>query len=824
MTPRKCSLQRPKLALWPVVQHQPSSTTSIVLASWVRSHCQLCKRWAFTIHERDPQSSAKGIYLQMAPKIRSVDRAAMLPSRSLTAPKDQFCRRIYYLAQVSNMGQSSSTVVASASSSVSKSASTTVDDSAMVSSMSDPECSVTEGTDEETEPLAQKSKRRRSATRTRDQRPHSYAYTAQEPFQVGSTIDLEMKRRILQWNPVGSLVSLPAGPIVATSDEPARQIELEFSDVSRRSIRFPDRYGFQYGALNTNAMFLAAKSSDNEPRRPALVYYRPHESWSPNSDWVRYLPLGEEPIALGMGKLWVAVATTAQAIRLYSFTGLVTDNFHPGLSGGILTLVANDDHLCILSRGTGPQSAGEFLLLRIHENGHVIECLANGPLPLPATEVQARPNERTLEASHLVWAGLSDSSERASQETADCSTSFSDAGLLWIYHATGHLYMLRPWTFGCYRSAAWTWSPGCHPLSGVQRGSMHLTWQLALTPDSTRAALERDADAEPIEPGETWFYPLGVRNLVLYGVVVDRGLRCPAAYPRPQVRRIPLERYPWPSAHDGQSSELEQTYLTTATALRATQSQLFDAVAFEHAITAGGYNGAIDQPVRIADLADKARQLQRKADKLLLYLIEQACEAQRDRRVMDLVSRLSSATAFKLAVQIANRLKRAILADKIAKLAEARLEALGETSTLVEQLANLDRSRRKVTQLSVDDVVEPSPEPVPCPVTSAVDTKFTAVEEAATGAAQAPEPLHLQQLEAEQVRAGPRSRTGPSVRAAAAAFTATSASTEAKTSHPSLHVAERLLPLTRTQMEPGAATGDRAPGSNPLAVLGALQK
>jgi hypothetical protein len=619
------------------------------------------------------------------------------------------------------------------------------------------------------------------------------------------------------------LASLPAGAVVATSDESARQIELEFTDASRRSVRFPDRYGFQYGALNAHAMFLAAKSSCDEARRAALVYYRPHESWSANSDWVRYLPLGEEPIALAIGKLWVAVATSTQLIRLYSFTGLVTDSFHPGLSGGILTLVASDDRLAILSRGSGLNDAGEFLLLRVHENGFVAECLANGRLPSPVSQMQpSRQRDRSLGVDRIVWAGLSDSREPSNSDAAEMPVSGNDPGLLWVYHASGNLYMLRPWTFGYYRSAAWAWEPRCHPLATIQRGSMHLTWHLALTSAGIQTMLERNVDGRPVNPSEEWFYPLGIRSFVLYGVPVARGLQSPAAYPRPQVLRLPLEYFSWPDIHDGQSSELEQSYLATATALRATQSYLFDAVAFEHASSVGGQTGAIQA------LAQKARQLQRQADKLLLYLIEQACETQRDRRVMDLVSRLSSVKGFKLAVQIANRLKRAILADKITKLADARLDELGDTDSLVEQLTRANRCDVSVAPSAKNCATEESTE-----LTRgfAQEVANGSAEELPAGAEQSLETTRhsgSEQFELERAPAAAHVRAGPSVRAAAAATT-TAAAVAAAGSVPKnaprrLQIAERLLPLTRAQLDSDASGSARSQSLSSLATLGMQSK
>lgn len=645
--------------------------------------------------------------------------------------------------------------------------------------------------------------------------------TCQQPFQIGSTLDLGAKRRILQWNLTGCLTSLPAGSAVATSEEPARQIELEFSDVSKRSIRFPDRYGFQYGTLNAYGILLGAQSGQGGSDRPALIYYRPHESWSLQSDWIRFLPPQEDPIALCMSKFWVAVATSAQSVHLYSFTGLITDSFHPGLNGSILTMVASENLLCILSRSHGPDGAGEYMLLRIHQNGYVSECLARGNLPIcPA--VRARPRAKRLqhlETSRLVWVGLTDTKRDTSSEAADSTSDASEDCALWIYFASGHLFTLRAWTFGCYRSATWNWTHGCHPLSSLQRGSMHLTWHLALTSERTRQALA-EADGEEIfDPDRQWFYPLGVKNRVLHGIILPADATSPLPYPRSQLRQVPLERFPWPLAQDSQYSELEQAYLRTVASIRATRSALFDAIAFSRTTTVDGTQYQHSEHEVLEALAQKARELQRQADKTLLYLIEEACEKQRDRRVLDLASRLSSAAAFKVAVQIANRLKRAILAEKITQFAQIRIEELESSESVVEQLlaaAHADAQANIASERAPSFLAQPSGNDDARRSRSTSDP-----EEAATGTESHPKRPAIDADAAPSADAPARpeetsSNTavaagGPSVRAAAALAR--------KSAHLSARVAERLLQFT--QSSPAEKGASRTASSRSLHSLAA---
>jgi hypothetical protein len=190
-----------------------------------------------------------------------------------------------------------------------------------------------------------------------------------------------------------------------------------------------------------------------------------------------------------------------------------------------------------------------------------------------------------------------------------------------------------------------------------------------------------------------------------------------------------------------------------------------------------------------------------------------ACEKQRDRRVLDLASRLSSAAAFKVAVQIANRLKRAILAEKITQFAQIRIEELESSKSVVEQLlaaAHADAQANIASERAPSFLAQPSGnDDARLGQLLATGTeshpKRPAIDADAAPSADAPaRPEETSSNTA--VAAG-----GPSVRAAAALAR--------KSAHLSARVAERLLQFT--QSSPAEKGASRTASSRSLHSLAA---
>ena len=63
---------------------------------------------------------------------------------------------------------------------------------------------------------------------------------------------------------------------------------------------------------------------------PSMVVFRPLESWAPNGEWSLALPEGEDVVAVAAGRSFLAAATSARLLRLFSTSGVSSAAGGPG--------------------------------------------------------------------------------------------------------------------------------------------------------------------------------------------------------------------------------------------------------------------------------------------------------------------------------------------------------------------------------------------------------------------------------------------------------------------------------------------------------------
>lgn len=54
---------------------------------------------------------------------------------------------------------------------------------------------------------------------------------------------------------------------------------------------------------------------------PAIVFYRPHETWTIRTDWHTQLPEGESITAIALSESYIVVSTSADYVRIYTLCG-----------------------------------------------------------------------------------------------------------------------------------------------------------------------------------------------------------------------------------------------------------------------------------------------------------------------------------------------------------------------------------------------------------------------------------------------------------------------------------------------------------------------
>ncbi|KAK3320830.1 WD40-repeat-containing domain protein [Cercophora scortea] len=223
-----------------------------------------------------------------------------------------------------------------------------------------------------------------------------------EAFQPGST-PWRGNRKYLCLNLIG---------FVWTVDQDSHNtVTVEFYDHElHRDFHFTDTFLYDKACLNDNGALFSCPPKDDAP---AVVLYRPHETWTQRSDWRIRLPKGEAVLAMSLSDSFITVTTSANYVRIYTLFGIPYRVYRPK-SSPIVTCASWRDY--VLTMGNGPVGAdGMSKLLYTIENIKRDEICQN-------EDTVALPEGATVK-----------------------SVFFSDNGDPCIYDSTGTLLTLLHW-------------------------------------------------------------------------------------------------------------------------------------------------------------------------------------------------------------------------------------------------------------------------------------------------------------------------------------------------------------------------------------------
>ena len=191
------------------------------------------------------------------------------------------------------------------------------------------------------------------------------------PFQPGST-PWRGNRKYLCLNLVG---------VVWTVDQDTHNtVTVEFYDHAfHRDFHFTDTFGYDKACLNDKGTLFAAPPKAD---RPAVIFYRPHETWVQRTDWRIELPKGESVLALSLSDSFVTVTTSANYVRIYTLFGIPYRVYRPK-STPIVTCASWKDY--VLTMGNGPVGPdGQCrLLYSIQDIKHDEMCQNEDTVALP---------------------------------------------------------------------------------------------------------------------------------------------------------------------------------------------------------------------------------------------------------------------------------------------------------------------------------------------------------------------------------------------------------------------------------------------------------
>ncbi|KAK4033880.1 Minichromosome loss protein 1 [Parachaetomium inaequale] len=221
-------------------------------------------------------------------------------------------------------------------------------------------------------------------------------------FQPGST-PWRGNRKYLCLNLIG---------FVWTVDQDSHNtVTVEFYDHEfHRDFHFTDTFLYDKACLNDKGALFSCPPKDDAP---AVILYRPHETWTQRSDWRIQLPKGEAVLAMSLSDTFITVTTTGNYVRIYTLFGIPYRVYRPK-STPIVSCASWRDY--VLTMGNGPVGAdGMCRLLYTIENIKRDEICQN-------EDTVALPEGATVK-----------------------SVFFSDNGDPCIYDSTGTLLTLLHW-------------------------------------------------------------------------------------------------------------------------------------------------------------------------------------------------------------------------------------------------------------------------------------------------------------------------------------------------------------------------------------------
>ena len=131
-----------------------------------------------------------------------------------------------------------------------------------------------------------------------------------ESFQPGAT----------PWRGNRKYLCLNLTGFVWTVDQDTHNtVTVEFYDREmHRDFHFTDPFLYDKACLNENGTLFSCPPHAGQP---AMIFYRPHETWTNRADWRTLLPEGEDVTAVALSDNYVVVTTTANYVRVYTLFG-----------------------------------------------------------------------------------------------------------------------------------------------------------------------------------------------------------------------------------------------------------------------------------------------------------------------------------------------------------------------------------------------------------------------------------------------------------------------------------------------------------------------
>jgi chromosome transmission fidelity protein 4 len=430
-----------------------------------------------------------------------------------------------------------------------------------------------------------------------------------EPFQPGAT-PWRGNRKYLCLNLIG---------FVWTVDQDTHNtVTVEFYDREmHRDFHFTDPFLYDKACLDENGTVFASPAKDGQP---AVIFYRPHETWTTRSDSRISLPDGEEATCIALSNKYIVALTNKNYVRVWTLHGTPMRIWRMKSSPAV-TCAAWGDY--VMTVGNGPVGAdGCTQLIYSIDNVRLDEsCQSEDILALG-----------TAGADH-------DEEDPVSLKTV----FFSDAGDPCIYDSNGVLLTLIHWrTLG---QAKWV------PMLDTQQ-------------------LDRLKDGKREES----YWPVAVAGDKFHCIILKGGDKSPY-FPRPLLTEFDFQI---PVSRPVEKDDDDEEETNAAAAVRLEEGFVRTSVMLDLV------DDLVQSLGDRAGHAQKTEVMKREidVDKILLQLLAVECREgdERGMKALEIVSLFKDrgGKMLEAAAKVAGRWGRGVLEEKIRDYAERRLMGLDE--------------------------------------------------------------------------------------------------------------------------------------------------
>lgn len=429
-----------------------------------------------------------------------------------------------------------------------------------------------------------------------------------ESFQPGAT-PWRGNRKYLCLNLIG---------FVWTVDQDTHNtVTVEFYDREMyRDFHFTDPFLYDKACLNQNGTLFSCPAKDGQP---AVIFYRPHETWTTRPDSRVSLPEGEEAICIALSDRYIVAVTNKNYVRVWTLFGTPVRMWRMK-SCPAVTCAAWDDY--VMTVGNGPVGADGCTQLmysiddvRRDENCQNEDVVALGTLP-PDSE------EEEVSLKTVFW---------------------SDVGDPCIYDSNGVLLTLLHWR-----------TPG----------------QAKWVPLLDTRLLDRLKDGKK----EETYWPVAVAAEKFHCIILKGGDKSPY-FPRPLLTEFDFHI---PVARPVEKGDDEEEETNAAAAVRLEEAFVRSSVLLS--LVDDLVQGLGDRAGHAQKTEVMKREID--VDKILLQLLAVECREGDDRgmKALEIVGLLKdrSGKMLEAAAKVAGRWNRTVLEEKIRDYAERRLMGLEE--------------------------------------------------------------------------------------------------------------------------------------------------